>query len=500
MRESALCRYSGILPAMTVSGHAETLIDRVRCALLDGRVASPGAGIVAAVSGGPDSTALAHVLKTLADDLGLRMVIAHLDHKLRTDSCEDVRFVNRLAMALGMEFFSREVDVRMLAAAGGVSLEEAGRRARYAFFEEVRRKTGSQWIATGHHLDDAFETLFLRLFRGSSLQGLRGIELVRSNIVRPFIALRRQEIIRFLDERGITYRIDPTNLSSDTDRNFVRNKLLPLVRERFPGFANPLKRTLELAHQENELLDDLTAKLASDAVQTGGGRAIIDAAMLRTIPKPLIGRALLAALYKVSGAHVRWGRVHVRIAEGILRSARPSARASLPGGIVVRREYDKLIIETQKETAPADSPAVVVTETGLVDFPETGTCFEFRLLNARDALPLDLTSDFHAYFDADQADFPMVLRVFRPGDTMRLWGTGGTRKLKKIFIDARVPRDLRQAWPLLTRDDEILWIPGLRRSHAAPVLPETSRILEVRLVHGKERFQGYGRNSAGDGQ
>jgi len=483
--------FSDILGPMTGENYAETLINRVRLALLDCRVATPGSGIVVAVSGGPDSTALVHVLKALTNQMDFRIVAAHLDHKLRTDSHQDVRFVNQLAQELGIEFFSREADVQALAAVSGISVEEAGRRARYTFLEEVRSAAAAQWIATGHHLDDAFETFFLRLFRGSSLQGLRGIEPIRGHIVRPFIGLRREEILRYLDDRGICYRTDPTNLSSDTDRNFVRNQLLPVVRERFPGFANPLKRTLDLVRQENELLEDLGLKVCSEAIVTGDGRAIVNVPILRATSRPLAGRAILAALYQVSGAEARWGRVHVRIVEGILQSTNPSARAFLPGGIVVKRQYDELIIERHQDRASKEYPAVIVTKPGQVAFPGTDTSFEFRIINAGDELPIHLDRTFSAYFDADHVTFPLALRVFRPGDSMRAWGTGGTRKVKKIFIDARVPRDLRHAWPLLVKNDEIIWIPGLRRGQAAPILLETSRILEVRLVGGKEPFVGY---------
>jgi tRNA(Ile)-lysidine synthase len=473
---------------MKAESSTDELVGRVRQALLDSRVAYPGAKIVTAVSGGPDSTALVHVLHALSQEVGFGIVVAHLDHKLRKESHEDAAFVRRLAEDLGLECFLQIADIQGLAVAKGISVEEAGRRARYAFLEEVRTTTAAHWIATAHHLDDAFETFFLRLFRGSSHQGLRGIEPVRGHIVRPFIELKREEILRYLEDRTIPYRIDPTNLSSDTDRNFIRNRLLPAVRERFPGFQQPLKRTLELVDQENRLLDSLASQISSQAVTTSVGSAILDVPLVLAAPEPLVGRVIVAALYQVSGAATRWGRVHVRIVLGILRSRNPSARAFLPGGILVRRQYDKLIIDGCGERPLKETPSVIVTKPGQVKFPGSDACIEFRVISGKEALPDDLDNRFAAYFDADRVDFPLVLRGFQPGDTMRPWGLNGTRKLKKIFIDARIPRDERGSWPLLLKNDEILWLVGLRRSQAAPILPGTPRVLEVRLVQGKEKY------------
>jgi len=473
---------------MATEGYAEALLNRVQLTLVDCPMMTRSSGVVVAVSGGPDSTALLHAMNSLKTRLGFWIVGAHLDHKLRADSSRDAEFVDQLARKLGIKLFLKGVDVRAFASDKHISIEEAGRRARYTFFEEVRQASGAQTIATGHHLDDALETFFLRVFRGSSLQGLRGIELTRGHIIRPLIRLKREEILHYLDEQGIEYRLDPTNLSADTDRNFIRNSVFPLIRERFPGFRKPLERTLHLIDQENKLLDDCASQVSSEAISVSDGIVTINCSTLRTVPLPLAGRAILAALYSLTGPDVRWGSVHVAIIMGILRGSNPSATANLPGSILLQRHYDKIIISHQEEQGFEGTPEVVVTEPGRVLLPWVGATLDLRVVTDRSDLPETLEGMRSAYFDADSVPFPLVVRTFRPGDRFLPWGISGTQKLKKIFIDVKVPRDLRRTWPLLAKEGEILWIPGIRRSRIAPVLTQSSRILEARVSGEKGRF------------
>ncbi len=198
--------------------------------------------------------ALLHVLHMLSQDWGFRIIAGHLDHGLRPDAVADAEFVQDMTEGLGIRSVVERVNVREEAASHGISVEEAGRRARYSFFERVRSEFGAGAIATAHHRDDALETFFLRVLRGSSHTGLQGIPAKRGHIIRPLIKARRTEILVFLQERHLPFRIDQTNLEVDTDRNFIRNRLFPVVEERFPGFRAPLGRSMELIEQEDAFL------------------------------------------------------------------------------------------------------------------------------------------------------------------------------------------------------------------------------------------------------
>ncbi len=173
------------------------LLSIIRKTIEEYRMLVSGTGVVVGASGGPDSTAMLHALNVLKDDIGFRIIAAHLDHGLRPESGLDAQFVSDVAKGLGIDFEVKSINVRDLAKKLNISIEEAGRRARYDFFEEVRKNVGAGVVATGHHQDDELETFFLRIFRGSSIKGLRGIPPVRGRIIRPLINCRRSEILDF---------------------------------------------------------------------------------------------------------------------------------------------------------------------------------------------------------------------------------------------------------------------------------------------------------------
>ncbi len=441
-----------------------------------------GEGVVIGVSGGPDSVALLHVLDMLKSDMGFWIAVAHVDHGLRAESAQDAVFVEETAEKLGLKAWVKRVDVRSVASREGVSVEEAGRRVRYAFFEEVRDALTAHLIATAHHLDDELETFFLRVFRGASLKGLSGIPATRGKIIRPLIRETRSEIFRFLQEQGIPYRPDPTNLENATERNFIRNRLFPVIAERFPDFRKPLHRSIGMIRQEARYLEQLSEELYSRIVTPGPGLIILDLAHLRDAPPVLASRVVRAALYNLSGGEVRWTRAHLEAIMKAACGAHPSARLDLTGGVTAKREYDRMTLARDSDAEPVLPLSITIEGPGTIEVPGAGMKFAFRILTK--GLPTRVYPDGArtALFDAEQASFPLILRSARPGDRFRPWGMEGTRKLKRVFIDLKVPVRLRRTIPILVKGEEILWLPGIRRGRAAEVGPRTRRVLEVSLL------------------
>jgi tRNA(Ile)-lysidine synthase len=467
---------------LTPSTCSHSLTDTVRGTINEHRMIRRGQGVVVGVSGGPDSMALLHVLNALKTEMGFWIAVAHVDHSLRPDSAQDALFVGECAEKLGLEVRIKQIDVRFVAVQDGVSIEEAGRKVRYAYFEEVREALAAHKIATAHHVDDALETFFLRVFRGSSLKGLGGIPATRGRVIRPLIAQTREEILRFLDERGIPFRQDQTNLEIGTDRNFIRNKLFPIIIERFPDFRKPLRRSIDMIRGEERVLRQLAEELRSKIVSAGPDRMILNLAHLRDAPPLLVSRVLLPILYELSGGEVRWQKAHLDAIMRIARGTHPSAVLDLPGGLAAQREYDRLILARKPDAQPISPLLITVEGPGTVAIPGTGMSITFRLL---DKTPT--ASDFPdgaraALFDADQAAFPLTLRTPQAGDRFRPWGLDGTRKLKRVLIDLKVHVRLRRTLPILVKGEEILWLPGIRRGRAAAVGSRTRCMLEVSLV------------------
>ena len=265
----------------------DRLAGRVEAQL--GRLGVPdGATLVLAVSGGPDSMALLHLALAAAPQHGWRLCVAHLDHGLRDASADDARFVADAAAALGLEAHVRRTDVAALARARREGLEQAGRRARYAFFEEVASSIGPDaMVMTGHTADDQAETLMLHLARGTGLAGMAGIAPRRGRIVRPLLGLRRADLRAALDAAGIAYRVDESNMDPRFRRNRARAGLVPALEELHPGAVEAVAAFAARAADEDRALD------AVSAVELATRRAADGSIAWRPAPSPAVGRRLL---------------------------------------------------------------------------------------------------------------------------------------------------------------------------------------------------------------
>ncbi len=444
-----------------------------------------GCRVVVGVSGGPDSTALMHVLHSLASQLDFQITVAHLDHALRADSSLDAEFTKRAAADLGLSCIVERIDVQAFAIHHGVSTEEAGRIARYRFFAEVSEKVKASKIATAHHLDDEIETYFLRIFRGSSIQGLQGIRPVRDRIIRPFIRTTRADILNFLDSHDIEFRSDPTNLETTTDRNFIRGRVIPCIQERFPKFKETLQRTMGLLRQEEDFISEVAEQLYDETVTRYESGLSLNVVRLREAHSVLASRVILSALYKVFGPQIRIGRVHVDSLVRLVCSKNPSGSVTLPGNFFVRRSYEQLLISHQRPGVPEaveKIDQIEITSAGTYEFPGSGVKIRIGLSARTHLDPKNADGARRALFDAQNAAFPLILRGMVPGDRFKPWGMGGSRKLKKTFIDLKIPREQRKLTPLLVKNGEILWIAGVRRGRAAEVTEKTVQVMEVEMM------------------
>jgi tRNA(Ile)-lysidine synthase len=456
------------------------LINTVRQTIVDCGMVAPGKGIVVAASGGPDSTALLHILNSIGKELDCWIVAAHIDHGLRVDAEQDCEFVKRLGQQLGIPVYFEKKDVIGLAGNWGMSIEEAGRSVRYRFLESVRQNVGAELIATGHHTDDEAETFFLRILRGSSLQGLGGIPAVSSKIIRPLIKVTRQDILNFLEKQKIPFRIDNSNLESKTDRNFIRNRVFPLISERFPSFTGPLLRTMDLIRLENEHLDDLAEKCFAEAVYYRGSEMLVDVFSLKQAGQAVSARTILKCIYEFAGSHIRLQRIHLKDFLRILDTRNPSSEITLPLGFKIRKEYDKIRIFKIAEKPDQPDYIFKVIGPGEIHVRSAGMSLHFRVKNFDFDDKFSWYSADTEYFDAEYADFPLEVRPFRPGERMRLWGGKGSKKIKDILIDEKIPRHVRKTLHVLAKNSEILWIPGIKRSCYGAVCRDTRKILEVK--------------------
>ena len=452
----------------------EAIVAKVRQVLQEAGLEAD-ASVVVAVSGGVDSIVLLDVL----DGLGYRLHVAHLDHALRPDSATDSRFVADEAQRRGLPCSVERRDVGEYARTEGLSLEEAGRRQRYALLDQVADRIGAEFIALGHHADDQAETVILRLLRGSGATGLGGMEIVREGrYLRPLLRVRRTEIEKYARQRGLRYREDPSNRDPRFLRNRVRGELMPLLKSYNPNIAEVLNRTAALLKAEDDLLGELTQEALDTVICE------------RCNDKVALDRNRLLAY-------------HIAMQRRVLR-------AVLQGLAATEGPFDFARIEQVRSWIEADDKRLRVLGDGLRgqgcgtryilrrgQRPSVAYCFEIPgALVLREhgvEIRAQIVSPEHfdkaqlggaqVALDADRLGAWVQVRSLRPGDRFQPLGMEGHKKLSDFLIDAKWPKISRDEVLVLTQGEEIAWVAPLRSSHAFRIQSTTRRIALCTLRH-----------------
>ncbi len=426
----------------------------------------PGEHLLVAVSGGPDSTALLLALASLAPAHGWRLTAAHVDHGLRgADGATDRDLVARLAADLGVALVERRLVLDP-----GAGVEARARRARHRALAALAAASGASRIVLGHTADDQAETVLLRLLRGAGRGGLAGMRRARGRLLRPLLGATRADVRRFLAERDVPFAVDRSNADLRHARNRLRRLVLPFLAAEFnprvvPGLASLATRLRD----EDDLLDALAAARQRELAD-GSGLHVAVAAEPPALGRRIVRRWLEAgARAGVSGEQV----------ERVLALARGHRRGvvATPGASRVLREGDRLVRRPGRRPTPRPF-CVAIAGGGQVADDVAGWRVTLSLPAPRPA-PDDRPGDpCQAEFDADRLGPSLVLRSRRPGDRVHLPGVG-TRKLQDVLVDARVPREARDALPLLASAGEILWVPGVAQATGAAVGPATRRIVRA---------------------
>jgi tRNA(Ile)-lysidine synthase len=455
----------------------------------ESRMMASGDRVGVAVSGGADSVALVCLLESLRDELGITVLVVHLDHCLRgEDSKADADFVADLARSRGLEFVLAREDVAAAARQNGWNLEDAARRLRYEFFHRVMDEGRATRVAVAHTADDQAETVLAHLLRGTGLTGLAGIYPVIGRIVRPLLATRRKDLRDYLRDRDQMWREDSTNRDQRRQRARIREQLLPLLERDFsPAIVGHLCDLARFSREEEVFWGALVQDRFLARVKRTGGTFTIQAPDLLAPLGPLANlnqpdlssaRSLTERLIRRMYEELRGDRreLSARHVEQVIRLAEAGSsgrRVQLPGGIDVERVFNDLVFSNARskeassavlETAPhSDTYQYVVRlpEHGAatVSIPELGTCIRLKVIDWPSAAS-DTKRDGRA-LDADLLRTPLILRNWRPGDAYRPRGRRQARKLKQMFLAGRVPSRDRAHWPVLESDGRVIWARGM---------------------------------------
>ena len=467
---------------------------QVQATLADHAMLAPGDRVLVGVSGGPDSMALLHLLGRVSSQWNLTLGVAHLNHCLRGAAADnDAETVRRAAKNLGYPYHACRARVMRVKRMLGLSLEEAGRRVRYAFFNKVMTSTGYNKLALGHHMDDNAEQVLMALLRGAGPRGLSGIVPVREHrIIRPLIEARRAQIEEYVKAAGIHCVTDASNEDTRFVRNRVRKDLLPLLASTYnPQIVPHLNRLADVLRAEESWVTGIVRTQYEKMVKRRDQNSVsLSVQRLKDSPPALTRRIIRMALDALVGNSHRTGFVHIQSLQRLVGGDGGQKEIHLPDGLRARRCNDRLVLAVgprrrgrQAVALPEKKAMPQLLLNG--PFPETWEIEEMGLgLHiipcTRRQLPSwsDLKPE-RVYLDADRLNLPLTIRPATPGDRFTPLGAGGRQKLKKFFIDHRISRKDRARTPVVADMQGIVWLVGQRIDERVKVTTQTSRILSI---------------------
>jgi tRNA(Ile)-lysidine synthase len=423
-----------------------------------------GARVIVALSGGPDSVALLHLMRELEGRGELTLAGAvHFNHQIRgAEADEDEAFCRLLAADLGLPIEVGRADVPALAREQKRSLEDAARTARYAFFEQAADRLHADVIAVGHSLDDQAETFLLRLIRGAGPRGLAGIRPRSGRVVRPMLEIARADLREYVSTRRLACREDASNADRSIARNRVRLELMPVLQAFSPRIADVLAREAAIAREDEDRLHEEAIDLAGSIVLVSERGTELDTAALGALPPALSSRVVREALQRTAPGRF-FGSEHIeRVLELVSGPSDRPRTLSLPG-LTAARTGDRIVFGAPAGPAFSNScrfPLSIPGEVALAGWSVSAEALA-ALPAGTGCTPLRARGAIVAVA-AGALSLPLAVRTRRRGDRFRPLGLGGRgRKLQDFLVDRKVARSERDSLPLVVdSDDRIVWVAG----------------------------------------
>ncbi|RED53062.1 tRNA lysidine(34) synthetase TilS [Cohnella lupini] len=439
--------------------------------------------VVAAVSGGPDSMALLHLLKSMAKETPFRIIVAHANHQFRVaESQEEAKLVAGVAKEWGLPFETVELGLPEYIASTGMNAQSAAREKRYDFLRQVAEKHSCPFLLMGHHADDQAETVLMRLIRGTGISGLAGIPYRRKEdqleLFRPLLRITKCELLDYCKRNGVPYAVDSSNADRHYFRNAVRLDLLPMLEEHNPRLKDSLVRLADMAAADDDYMEDQTRRAFEEGIAPSGDGFRVGRRWFRGRHVAL-QRRLIKLILNCSSNPRRM--LDYQLVEEILAALEQESptviQLDIGDGWVLSREYEEVYIGPGLP-GPVNFTYIVTETMNEVRINETGE--QVLLERLEGPMAYGGTDRRVACFDLARLKFPLRVRSRLPGDLMHPYGLNGTKKVQDMFVDAKVPRSRRDKLPILVDGDErVLWIPGLRRSSHALVTADTRTTLRI---------------------
>ena len=445
---------------------SDSIIDRFSAHIRQHKLLLKAHKALLAVSGGMDSMAMAELFRASS----YPFAIAHCNFQLRgQDSEDDQAFVEQQAEALGVDCYTARFDTEAYARQHKLSVQMAARKLRYDWLEETRKQTGCDAIATGHHLDDALETLLINLSRGTGIDGIKGIPRKNRKVIRPLLFTGREEIARFIHEQKIPYREDHSNQETKYLRNKIRHQVLPLLKEINPELSVTIDEFFSRMQAASDFYHIKVEQARKACVHQSGKETHI---LLRPLfhfahPDILLYEFLKDFGYTPATCRDIFKKIKVQ-------AGREFSSASHH----LLKDREKLIIYPAEENEAQVNAHLI--RAGDKSLQLGKQHFTFRAANIEEMSKLP-TDPHILTVDLDKLEFPLILRPWQPGDKMIPLGMNGHKKVSDLLTEAKVPRHQKEEILVLTSEDRIVWVAGIRPSEEFKVTENTSSFFQVTI-------------------
>ncbi|MBN2226005.1 MAG: tRNA lysidine(34) synthetase TilS [candidate division Zixibacteria bacterium] len=450
---------------------------------------APGSAVLVGFSGGPDSTALVQMLHNCACDLHFALAACYINHGIRRNAVAgEIAYCTAICKKLNIPLTVVEADIPAYAKTDKLSLEQAGRNFRIDALNEIAKREKCNVIALGHHLDDQIETILFRLFRGTGPNGILPIKPVSGNIIRPLYNILRSEIEAYCKRHKLNPVLDESNLQSHFSRNYIRNKIIPVIETHFEGkYRNALVHFAQIVSDENDYLECRTQRELKKIAQfTPGGKIIVDLAKIAAYDLWLRRRLIKTCLERLDGQVGAGSFEQIGRIDEIIVGRKKAV--SLPNAIrtVVDRGCLYFVYGTVRwKTHRLDCERAV-------DLPEIRSRMKCRRRSGSKAVTIRQKQGYRIHLDADKITPPLSVRGIRTGDKFCPLGMRGTKKIGDYLTDARVSRLIRDEIPVVTDGSGIIWLVGYQIAERVKIEKETTNILEIELSerrrHGKSQI------------
>jgi len=453
--------------------------------------------ILVGVSGGPDSISLLNFLLSLKEKYHLTIYVAHLNHLLRgRDSDKDAEFVKKIADELNLTCQIENCDIYKYSKSHSLTIEEAARDSRYEFFNRTTKTFKANKIALGHHSDDQVETVLMRIIRGCGVDGLLGIPPVRGNIIRPLIECSRKDIEKYCQKYKLKYRNDLTNATPVYFRNKVRLELLPFLSENYnKNIKNNLLRFRTIVSDVAMYLQEETNAAFNKVVgKKCVGQVTIDLERLRVLSLVLQRRIIRKSIKIVKGNLYSINFKHIKQIISLIDRQTGEKWLNLPNGVLIKRDYNKLIISTnelenKKEESSAHNWEYGLSISGTERIESLNMLIKSRIVDSREISFSNIfrknksDSKLVECLDYDKLKFPIKIRNRRIGDSFFPLNMDGLKRIKKYLIDMKIPKNQRDSIPLLVDSGgNIIWVVGFRLDDRVKIDKTTKRILCIKIL------------------